>query len=156
MTTLLEYCTVRPPEAGELPLVQMLRHEVLDPQRQIPTDLVLGVHDYDPEYIHMAGYDDLKLVSTVRLNPTSPDRLTYLVRKMATAKSYRGKGLGGRVLRMAEGVAIDRGAKAFILDARKEAIPFYQKHGYCVTGAEVMHTDGISNFTMTKQVCDAN
>jgi predicted GNAT family N-acyltransferase len=156
MATKLEQYTIRPPEVDELPLVQLLRHEVLDPRRQIPSDLVLSAHDYDPEYIHMVAYDDGKIVSTVRLNPVNAGRQVYLVRKMATAEAYRGKGLGSRVLQMAEAVAIDRGAEAFILDARKEAIPFYEKNGYITTGEKVTHTDGIANFTMTKQAHHGN
>jgi len=153
---MLDHYIVRPPKAVELQLVQMLRHDVLDPQRQIPSDLVLSAHDYDTEYIHMAAYDGTKIVSTVRLNPLIAKINTYVVRKMATAEAYQGKGLGGGVLEMAERVAVARGAEGFILDARKEAIPFYEKHGYILTGAEVSHTDGITNFTMTKQVCDGN
>lgn len=156
MTTKLDHYIVRPPEAGELQLVQMLRHDVLDPQRRIPSDLVLSAHDYDTEYIHMVAYDGAKLVSTVRLNPLITEKRTYVVRKMATAETYQGKGLGGRVLEMAERVAVTRGAEGFILDARKEAIPFYEKHGYSLTGAKVMHTDGITNFTMTKRAYDGN
>jgi len=104
----------------------------------------------------MAAYDGTDLVSTVRLNPLRAHINTYVVRKMATAEVYQGKGLGGGVLQMAERVAVTRGAVGFILDARKEAIPFYEKHGYSLTGAEVMHTDGITNFTMTKRAYDGN
>jgi predicted GNAT family N-acyltransferase len=156
MTIKPDLYIVRQPTAGELQFVQMLRHDVLDPQRKIHSDLVLSAHDYDAEYIHMAGYDGTKLVSTVRLNPLSANSRTYVVRKMATGETYQGKGVGGQVLQMAERVAIDRSAESFLLDARKEAIPFYEKHGYRLTGAQVMHTDGIPNFTMTKQVYDGN
>lgn len=144
---------IRQPLPAELHRVQALRHEVLDPQRAVPSDVALGPKDFDPAYIHMAAFDEGVVVSTVRLDPLS-DRW-YTVRKMATKEALHGQGLGRLVLQAAEREAVGRGATAFQLDSRREAIGFYEKLGYQLTGEEVMHTDGIPNFTMRKTTQDA-
>lgn len=142
--------SVRQPTVDELAQVQALRHEVLDPGRAVPSDTALGAKDFDPTYIHMAAFDGDSVVSTVRLDPLADG--TYNVRKMATKEALRGQGLGKLVLQAAEREAVSRGARGFQLDSRREAIGFYEQLGYRLTGEEVLHVDGIPNFTMQKAV----
>ena len=56
------------------------------------------------------------------------------IRFMAVEPDLAGRGLGGRILAELERRAMARGASRIILNARKQAVPFYLKHGYAVTG----------------------
>jgi predicted GNAT family N-acyltransferase len=141
---------VRVPDTAELDAVQQLRHAVLDPAKLVSTELQLGPKDFDPRTIHVAAFAGERVVSTVRLDPQ--DEGVYSVRKMATAEDYRGRGIGRSVLSYAETLAWMQGARVFTLDSRESAIPFYTRLGYLYTGKEVMHTDGIPNYTMLKKV----
>lgn len=123
---------VRQPTRDELGDVrEFRRHELdiaIDPTQTGPTEPTAS--DLDPATIHMAAYNSDKLVSAVRLEPVSGAEATYLVNRMVTAADYRGRGIGAQVLVAAEAVAIDHGAKMFVLDARPQAEQFYARLGY--------------------------
>ena len=54
----------------------------------------------------------------------------YVVGRIALDKQYRGKGLGGRLLSIAEKIAKDKGGTSIRLHAQTRAVGFYQKYGY--------------------------
>jgi predicted GNAT family N-acyltransferase len=56
------------------------------------------------------------------------------VRYMAVADSWRGKGLGGRILQGLEAFASSKAIKEVVLNAREQAVPFYIRYGYRVEG----------------------
>lgn len=145
--------TIRRPDEAELLVVQALRHTVLDPEREFPSDTSLSEKDFDERTIHMAAFIGEQIVSTVRINSVHDDREThYMVRKMATLAEYRNKGIGARVLATAERAAIENGAVFLGLDSRERSIPFYIRQGYKDTGLKVEHGDGVPNFRMIKSV----
>jgi GNAT superfamily N-acetyltransferase len=56
------------------------------------------------------------------------------IRFMAVEPDFAGRGFGSRILAELEERARSRGATGIVLNARREAEPFYLKHGYVVAG----------------------
>jgi predicted GNAT family N-acyltransferase len=82
---------------------------------------------------HLMIKDDQgKAAAAGRLHLNSPEEAQ--VRYMAVDPEWRGRGAGGQILRGLEDFARQQGAKAVILNAREEAIAFYERHGYRVSG----------------------
>lgn len=72
------------------------------------------------------------VVAVGRLHFNSKDQAQ--VRFMAVDDRWRGNGFGGRILFGLEAYAAAQGASEIVLNAREEAIPFYIRYGYDVTG----------------------
>lgn len=139
---------IRPPRPDELQAVRQLRFEVLDQDKGLPLK-VASQSDENPDSIHMAAFIGSKVISTVRLDVTSPGN--YLVRRMATAKPYRRQGIGSRVLAAAEALAKHRGGSRIELHARQAACSFYIRAGYADQGGRPMY-HGDTNIEMAKSI----
>jgi predicted GNAT family N-acyltransferase len=128
---------------------QELLGEIPTPKSQLhvdPKDLIDGA-------ITLAAYSpDNTIVSTVRLMPIKDDDSVYEINRMVTAQPYRGRGIGSKVLAEGEQLAKDQGAKAFVLDSRRDARAFYAKAGYWPTGRTQTLENGDINFIMVKQI----
>ncbi len=59
---------------------------------------------------------------------------TAQARYMAIDEAWRKHGIGSRILSALEETARSADKSKMILNAREKAIPFYEKHGYKVTG----------------------
>ncbi len=70
-------------------------------------------------------------IGTGRLQMNTDDEAQ--IRYMAVADVQQGRGVGGELLLFLEGEAKKLGAKNMVLNARENAIQFYQKHGYIMT-----------------------
>lgn len=88
--------------------------------------------DLEDKSIHMMVYDNGKVLSVGRAHFNSSQEAQ--IRYMATEEGYRGKGLGGKVLEELEKRIKEKKAKYIILNARENAIPFYEKHCYHIIG----------------------
>jgi len=143
---------VRSPELAELKKVQQLRHAVLDPARLIETDHKLGPEDFDKANIHMAAFLGEKVVGTVRLDLVGDSPTVYEVRKMAVDPTIQKRGVGRLMLEAALSEAQSRGCRHFTLDARKEAIPFFERVGFELTGDHIVHADGVPNYVMRRNL----
>jgi len=141
---------IRQPDLGELTKVQQLRHVVLDPARLVKTDHELTPEDFVEEAIHMAAYESENVVGTVRLDLVGVEPNTYEVRKLAVDPIARRRGVGKLVLEAAMTEAQFHGAAVFTLDARKEAIPFFEKLGFSLSGEFIVHADGVPNYVMRR------
>lgn len=89
--------------------------------------------EYDPFAIH-------RMLVDAQGAPCAVGRL-YLVSKeeaqiryMAVAPERRGLGLGSRVIEALEGIAREQGIERIVLNARIQAVPFYEKMGYQASG----------------------
>ncbi len=74
------------------------------------------------------------------------------IRYMGVDESFRGKGLGTAMLNYLETKARQRGARRIMLHARENAIPFYRKQGYEMTGKSYLLFDTIQHFKMEKEI----
>ena len=71
---------------------------------------------------------------------------------MAVDEGFAGRGLGGKILQELERRAAAAGARRIVLNARKNAVPFYLKHGYAVTGPADTLYGVIEHFRMAKEI----
>ena len=94
--------------------------------------------DREPNTWHLVLYDAGFPAATGRLYDIG-DGIMGLGR-IAVRKTYRGCGLGARVVEELNRKAVSLGASVSRLDAQKRACGFYEKQGYCVCGEE--HMDG--------------
>lgn len=143
---------IRSPKPEELAQVQALRHAVLDPARVVEADRELTPADFAETTMHMAAFKAGNIIGTVRLDLVSESPNTYEVRKMAVDPAVRNRGVGSRVLEAALAEAERHRAADFTLDARKEAVAFFEKLGFTATGQEIIHADGVKNYVMTRAV----
>lgn len=79
-------------------------------------------------------YDGKKAVATSRLALTEKG---YKIGRIAVLKEYRGKGLGDKIVRAVIEKAFEEGAEAVLVDAQNYAVPFYEKFGFKVIGAQI-------------------
>jgi ribosomal protein S18 acetylase RimI-like enzyme len=94
---------------------------------------------------HVAARDATgRLVGIGRLHFPRPTEAQ--IRYMATDECYRGRGVGRAILIHLEAIAVDRGVRRILLNARDPAVGFYERHGYRVVSAgptlfgEIRHT----------------
>lgn len=74
------------------------------------------------------------MLGTVVLKPLSPTLVK--LRQMAVAPALRGSGIGGELVRFAEGIAWERGYETVEMAARTSARGFYERLGYRAVGDE--------------------
>jgi len=81
---------------------------------------------------HLAGYYKEQIISVGRLQieKDSSARIRY----MAVDQHFRKKGIGCRLLKNLEEIAIKNNAKECWLYARDSAVPFYVKNNYQING----------------------
>lgn len=75
---------------------------------------------------------------------------TAQVRFMAVDSAFQGLGLGGKVLQFLEEHALKNKMQKIILQAREEAIPFYQRNGYSVIEKTELLFGSIQHYLMEK------
>jgi len=73
------------------------------------------------------------------------------LRQMAVLNDLQGKGVGRALMHFAENIARDRGFKLLSMHARKNAIGFYEKMGYRVSGHEFSEVT-IPHYVMEKNL----
>ncbi len=76
---------------------------------------------------------------------------TARLRQMAVLNDLQGKGIGRALMSFAENIARDRGYKILSMHARKNAIGFYEKMGYTVSGNEFTEVT-IPHYVMEKKL----
>jgi len=73
------------------------------------------------------------------------------LRQMAVLNILQGKGIGRALMQFAENLARDHGYKVLTMHARKNAVGFYEKMGYKVTGPEFLEVS-IPHYEMEKEL----
>ncbi len=123
---------IRPLEYGSDDYSQTLylRHEVL--RRPWGRSIAEDDLDHEAEDLLMGAFDGDKLVGLGTLVWLEGD--SAQARYMAISEEYRFLGIGSKILSALESAARDAGRSKLILNAREKAIPFYEKHGYHLTG----------------------
>ena len=107
--------------------------------------------DKEDEAIHvMVCEKDSVPVGVGRAHFNSPDEAQ--VRYMAVDADQRGKGVGAIILKELEKRAALKGAGYIILNARDNAVPFYEKHGYKIVKQSHTLFNSIPHFEMRKDL----
>jgi GNAT superfamily N-acetyltransferase len=97
--------------------------------------------------ILIGAFDDDEMLGCCMLVEADPT--TVRLRQMAVLNDLQGKGIGKVLMSFAENIARDRGYKKLIMNARKNAIGFYEKMGYKVSGDEFIEVT-IPHYLMVK------
>lgn len=122
-----------------------LRDEVL--RKPLGLDLDLSKLGHDDTDFLIGCFEEETIIGCVILSPLSTEDLK--LRQMAVHEDYQGFGIGREIAIWAEDYAIFKGYKKIQMNARKYAIPFYEKLGYMVSGEEFMEVT-IPHFLMSK------
>ncbi len=113
-----------------------LRYDVLRKPWQQAAGSEIDPSDDSPQTTHAAALVNNELVAVGRLHLVDAD--TAQVRYMAVSPAHQGKGMGGKVLQHLENEGKKQGVKKIILQARENAINFYLRHGYTITGEGIV------------------
>lgn len=103
----------------------------------------------EKEDILIGCFEEDKLEGCCLLTKTDPT--TVKLRQMAVTSGLQGKGIGRVLLVFAENIARDKGFKKITMNARKNALGFYEKLGYKVVGDEFLEVT-LPHFTMEKEL----
>ena len=72
------------------------------------------------------------------------------IRYMAVADGYQGQGLGSKILRALEKIALEQGVRWIILQARWNAVQFYKNNGYEIVKKSYILFGEIQHWLMRK------
>lgn len=109
-----------------------LRNEVL--KKTIGLNIFNEDLDSEKDCYHVGCFLNDELVGTVIL--TRVDDYIVKMRQVAVAESLRGNNIGKRLISYGEEIAKKLGFKKILLNSRKTAVSFYEKHGYKNTNEE--------------------
>ena len=107
------------------------------------------VDDIEDQCFHLMAVDDKdKVIGVARLQYNSNTEAQ--IRYMAVAETSERKGIGRELVNTIEQHAKKSSHQLIILDAREEAVGFYQKSGYKITGKSYLLFDVIQHYRMVK------
>lgn len=103
--------------------------------------------EYDKTSLFALLYEDDKPVGTARIAETAEG---IKIGRIAILKECRGKGYGADIVNAVTDKAFDMGADRVFVDAQNYAVPFYEKLGFKVIGAEIIDR-GLPHIPMCRQ-----
>jgi len=108
--------------------------------------------DDEIQAIHGAVFFQNKIIAVGRIHANSNDELQ--VRFMAVHPNFQGQGAGSMVLKYLEekGNQTFPQAKAIVLQARENAVAFYERNGFHVVKPSFLLFNEIQHFLMEKML----
>ena len=88
----------------------------------------------EKDNILIAAFDEEKILGCCML--VKQDRNTLQLRQMAVNNNLQRKGIGASIMSFAESISKDKGYNKIVMNARNNAIGFYEKFGYKVKSGE--------------------
>jgi len=124
-------------------MLRQVRHRVFVLEQRVPED-----EEWDEE-----DAPAVHVLATRNREPVGTGRLTSAgkIGRLAVLSEFRGKGVGGRILRMLVHEAVHRGLPEAVLHAQVQALPFYEKHGFVAEGP-VFDEAGIPHRRMRRRL----
>ena len=95
--------------------------------------------DFDKDTFHLGAYSSKELLGVatfIRNGIDGFDDEQYQLRGMATLRKVRGKGFGKIIIDEARKILSKKNINTLWCNARKEAIPFYEKLNFNIIGEE--------------------
>jgi predicted GNAT family N-acyltransferase len=100
--------------------------------------------------LHYLMLDGVEAVATGRMQFNSAAE--GQIRSMAVKKEQQGKGLGGIMVKHIEAKAKGKNIKRIVLDARENAVKFYESYGYKVIADSYLLFGVIRHYKMSKDL----
>lgn len=116
-----------------------------------PLGLTFSKNDLEKEKedFLIAAFADVRIVACCILTPRKDKRVQ--LRQMAVDESFRNRSIGLQLLYFTEKVARRAGFDTLLMHAREEAVGFYKKAGYEISG-EAFTEVGIPHYLMMKKL----
>jgi N-acetylglutamate synthase-like GNAT family acetyltransferase len=123
-----------------------LRFNVLrEPWNQPLGSEVLADED---QAIHAIAVEDNEVLGVARMHESAEKQ--GQVRCVATATAAQGKGIGKAIMAYLEEQAKAKGWTEIVLEARENAVPFYQAIGYNIVAESYLLFGEIQHYRMSK------
>jgi len=129
-----------------------LRFNVLrEPWNQPLGSEVLADED---QAIHAIAVEDNVVLGVARMHESAEKQ--GQVRCVATATAAQGKGIGKAIMAYLEEQAKTKGWTEIVLEARENAVPFYQRIGYTIIAESYLLFGEIQHYRMKKALTLSN
>lgn len=143
------YQIIIPQKTNEIESYYKLRFEVL--RKPWGQDENTVRDEWEDQSLHVLMIDgDGNAIATGRLQFNSDKE--GQIRSMAVSESFRGQGIGSKILKFLEVKAKEKNFTKIVLDARDLAVNFYIKNGYTINGPSYTLFDVIPHFHMIKNI----
>ena len=141
---------IEPNSSAEFEQYYNLRYEVLRKPWLQPKGSEKD--DGDKSSIHRMIIDESngKAVAVGRLQFNTSEEAQ--IRYMAVADNYQLKGYGNIIVKTLEDIALNKGIRNIILQARENALKFYWKNGYEIIEKSYLLFDEIQHWLMVKKI----
>lgn len=96
---------------------------------------------------HLGAFDGERLVGCLMLEDKGEGRVK--MRQVAVDFEHQRRGVGSKLVALAEHVAREGGFREMVLNARDTAVPFYERHGYEKHGEPFIEVT-VTHFAMSK------
>jgi len=106
--------------------------------------------EHEDAALHLTAWAGEILAGVGRLHFNSAEE--GQIRYMAVDPQFLRQGVGSAILRALEARASEAGTRRIVLNARESAVPFYRRHGYCLTGPSATLFGSIDHWFMTKEL----
>ena len=141
---------IEPNSSAEFEQYYNLRYEVLRKPWLQPKGSEKD--DGDKSSIHRMIIDESngKAVAVGRLQFNTSEEAQ--IRYMAVSDNYQLKGYGNIIVKTLEDIALNKGIRNIILQARENALKFYWKNGYEIIEQSYLLFDEIQHWLMVKKI----
>ncbi len=141
---------IEPNSSAEFEQYYNLRYEVLRKPWLQPKGSEKD--DDDKSSIHRMIIDESngKAVAVGRLQFNTSEEAQ--IRYMAVSDNYQLKGYGNIIVKTLEDIALNKGIRNIILQARENALKFYWKNGYEIIEKSYLLFDEIQHWLMVKKI----
>jgi predicted GNAT family N-acyltransferase len=138
---------IEPATDEELDAYYRIRYEVLrKPWNQPPFKTKDDKEDSSLHFLVKTIDGKYIACGRLQLNSATEGQL----RSMAVTENYRGQGIGNFIIAHIEKIAHERKLKRIVLDARENAVRFYERNGYKITKPSYLLFDLIQHYEMEK------
>ena len=141
---------IEPNSSAEFEQYYNLRYEVLRKPWLQPKGSEKD--DGDKSSIHRMIIDESngKAIAVGRLQFNTSEEAQ--IRYMAVSDNYQLKGYGNIIVKTLEDIALNKGIRNIILQARENALKFYWKNGYEIIEKSYLLFDEIQHWLMVKKI----